>query len=103
MKWFDKWFKKKCRKTLESIRADECQSDRPPTAVDSSNNSISANGLSFKLYAANGGHVVEFQKYRDHNPNVRSDQNPYSLYVIPADKDLGEGLTHIMTIELLKQ
>lgn len=106
MKWFDRWFAKKSEQAWENARTEK--SNRVSLVKErgeiSDGRTISSNGLQFTLYPANGGHVVEFRKrdYSDH-PVSRSDENPHLLYVISADKDLGESLTHIMTLELLKR
>jgi hypothetical protein len=50
------------------------------------------------LYNATGGTVVELRSYdesKDRNHNV--------LYVISSDKDLGQELGHIVTMEALKR
>ena len=103
MKWFDRWFAKKAEQAWEDARTEKNNRGKERVEV-SDGRTISSTGLQFTLYPANGGHVVEFRKrdYSDH-PISRSDENPHSLYVISADKDLGESLTHIMTLELLKR
>jgi hypothetical protein len=106
MKWFDRWFSNKCAEAWEDARTEKKSRGSLVKEIGevSGGNTISANGLMFTIYPANGGHVVEFRKreYSNH-PVSRSDENPHSLYVISADKDLGESLTHIMTLELLKR
>ena len=54
---------------------------------------------SFRLniFSASGGTIVETTKY-DH----KSDENRHSLHVVTADKDLGEELSKIITMEQLR-
>ena len=57
------------------------------------------NSQSFRLniYGASGGTIIETTKY-----DRKSDENRHSLYVVTEDKDLGEELGKIITIESLR-
>ena len=57
------------------------------------------NSQSFRLnvYNASGGTIVETTKY-----DRKSDENRHSLHVVTADKDLGEELSKIITMEQLR-
>ena len=106
MKWFDKWFAKKCKQALHESQNEVAESDtkyniglthtgRPRVSRDEGLRSHSTN---FSLYNATGGTVVELRSYdesKDRNHNV--------LYVISSDKDLGQELGHIVTMEALKR
>ncbi len=59
---------------------------------------LRSNGTNFTLYSANGGTVVELRSYDPLN-----DRNHNVLYVISSDKDLGQELGHIVTMEALKR
>jgi len=59
--------------------------------------SLNSNGMRFQLYKASGGFVVETKVY-DEN----TDRNRNKLYVITDDKDLGEELGKIITMESLR-
>ena len=107
MKWFDKWFAKKCKQAWEE--ANQPQEAEPagynlasakvrPSRLRDHEGSLNSHGTQFTLYNANGGTVVEL---RDYNHNTDRVQNV--LYVIPSDKDLGEQLGHIVTMEALKR
>lgn len=109
MKWFDKWFAKKCKQAWEN-------SQNEPTEAESkysnsiglvspgrgarvrSDDGLRSNSTNFALYNANGGTVVELRSY-----NETTDRNNTSLYVISSDKDLGQELGHIVTMEALKR
>ncbi len=105
MKWFDKWFAKKCKQAWENGR------DHPVEAEPAYNHKgirntigrleeskLASQGVNFTMYQANGGTVVELRNY-----NVIHDRHESTLYVIPAEADLGQQLSHIVTIEALKR
>ncbi len=58
---------------------------------------ISANGIKFEVYRANGGTVVETRRY-----NRKNDDNIYELHVITDTQDLGQAIGQIITLEALK-
>ena len=58
---------------------------------------FSSDGMRFNLYKASGGFVIETRSY-----DRRKDENVNSMYVITEDKDLGEELGKIITIESLR-
>jgi hypothetical protein len=65
-------------------------------SIDSSP-SIDSNGFRLQVYKANGGVVVETKRY-----DMRKDEDRNSLYVITEDKDLGEEIGKIITMENLR-
>ena len=58
---------------------------------------IDSNGIRFHLYKASGGYVVETRFY-DEN----TDRNKNKLYVITDEKELGDELAKIITMESLR-
>ena len=110
MKWFDKWFAKKCKQAWEEANQPQeaepagyaigvnTPKVRPSRIRGDSDGTLSTRGTQFTLYNANGGNVVEL---RDYNENT--DRITNVLYVIPSDKDLGQELGHIVTMEALKR
>ena len=110
MKWFDKWFAKKCKQAWEeenqpqeavlggSQYSNAIKGGRGLKIDRDYSNSLSTRGTQFTLYNANGGAVVELRDYDPINDRVHN-----VLYVIPSDKDLGEQLGHIVTMEALKR
>ena len=64
-------------------------------AVES--DSLNSNGMRFQLYKASGGYVIETRLYDE-----RNDRNINKLHVITEDKDLGEELGKIITMESLR-
>jgi len=110
MKWFDKWFLKKVRWAW-SIPQEKEQDEGPNLVmtpnrtakaqrglISKSDSELESRGVTFNLYSANGGHVVELRNYDE-----KSDRIKNSLHIVPHDKDLGESLNHIITYEALKR
>lgn len=58
---------------------------------------ISATGIKFEVYRANGGTVVETRRY-----NRKNDDNIYELHVITDTQDVGQEIGRIITMEALK-
>jgi hypothetical protein len=104
-----KWLK---RKVIKWGREFEEQAD-PPGVADGDSWSVSgqkASGrlknavtprsdpaVSFRLYSATNGQVLEFTKY-----DPRTDRNDISIYIIDKDKDVGEFVSKCVNLEMLK-
>jgi hypothetical protein len=58
---------------------------------------LHSQGFRLQVYGASGGTIVETTKY-----DQKKDENRHSLYVITEDKDLGEELAKIITMEQLR-
>lgn len=58
---------------------------------------ISANGIRFEVYRANGGTVIETRRN-----DRRTGDSVYELHVIAGDQDIGEEIGKIITLEALK-
>ena len=58
---------------------------------------ISATGIKFEVYRANGGTIVETRRY-----NRKTDDNIYELHVITDTQDVGQEIGRIITMEALK-
>ncbi len=70
----------------DSIYAEDC--DGP---------NIQSQGFRLNIYGASGGTIVETTKY-----DRKHDENRHSLHVVTEDKDLGEELSKIITMEQLR-
>ena len=70
----------------ELVYAEDCE------GVD-----LHSQGFRLQVYSASGGTIVETTKY-----DRKSDENRHSLHVVTEDKDLGEELAKIITIESLR-
>ena len=58
---------------------------------------ISANGIRFEVYRANGGTVIETRR-----ADRRTGDSVYELHVIAGDQDIGAEIGKIITLESLK-
>ena len=56
------------------------------------------NGMNFTIHSANGGYVMEYNKY-----DPRTDERNSALHIINSDQDLGQGIAHIITLEMLRK
>jgi hypothetical protein len=95
MKWFDRWFEKKCRESWENPRNVKAVESGVYPSTHSGVEGES--DLHFRIYSATGGHVMEFRKY-----DRRTDQTQTQLYVIAKEEDIGERVARIVNLEMLK-
>jgi hypothetical protein len=58
---------------------------------------LHSNSFRLQVYGASGGTIIETTKY-----DRKSDENRHSLHVVTEDKDLGEELSKIITMEQLR-
>jgi hypothetical protein len=91
MKWVNDWFSRGKKKSFAFV-AEEAIDIHPMEP-----NSLRAKGMDFTVHRANGGHIVEYHEY-----DANTDRNSHKLHIIPADKDLGQELAHIITYQLLR-
>ena len=96
-----KWLKRKIRNWLNDDRGlisvpepDSLYVNSPRKA---SSQSLDSEGFNLKVFKANGGTIVETHSY-----DRRKDQSNNGLYVITDDKDLGNEIGKIITMEGLK-
>lgn len=92
MKWFSNWLLKKMNQAQpqqypEVVRGIEMCSNR----VDSDAT------MTFTVYNAIGGKVVEFRRY-----DRQRDRSEHTMYVIGSDEDFGTRISKIATLETLK-
>jgi hypothetical protein len=67
------------------------------TVEDSDGPDLSSNSFRLNVYGASGGTIIETTKY-----DRKSDENRHSLHVVTEDKDLGQELAKIITMEQLR-
>ena len=91
---FFRWYDKQ----LTKAKRDNKKMDDTAELVVQERSRIASNGTNFTLYQANGGTVLELRHY-----DRKNDDNIYTLYVIPSDRDLGVEISHIITMESLKR
>jgi hypothetical protein len=77
---------------MNDSQPDECY------AVEDSNGpDLHSQGFRLSVYGASGGTIIETTKY-----DRKSDENRHSLHVVTEDKDLGDELSKIITMEQLR-
>ena len=66
-------------------------------SIDEEGPDLNSQSFRLNIFSASGGTIVETTKY-----DRKNDENRHSLYVVTADKDLGEELGKIITMESLR-
>jgi hypothetical protein len=94
------WFK---QKVISWVREDwnKVRSDGDVIATSktiSGRRMDQPNGMNFTIHSANGGYVMEYNKY-----DPRTDERNSALHIITSDQDLGQGIAHIITLEMLRK
>ena len=87
-------FKQKLRKWLMD---DSDEYGAGVIAIDSEGPNIQSQGFRLNIYGAAGGTIIETTKY-----DRQKDDHRHSLHVVTDDKDLGEELAKIITMESLR-
>ncbi len=110
MKWFFKWMYNGLQAIDLENREERIFNESPVPARIRSRNMVTKAGsidssislqqspLTFRIYPATGGHIVEYTFY-----NEKTDRNDQALHLIHSDCDLGQELAKIMTLEALKR
>ena len=60
--------------------------------------SFDSRGMSFTIHQASGGYVLEYSSYDE-----KTDRPNHNLHIIPSDQDMGQGIAHIITLEMLRK
>ena len=108
MKWFTKWFNNRVKRAWEEAQyAEEAVPDYANMAIpkgrgiklnSNSGHSLDSDAsMTFTVYNAIGGKVVEFRRY-----DRKRDTSDHQVYVISGDQDFGERIAKIATMESLK-
>ena len=71
--------------------------DRAEIAISEDTCRISATGIRFEVYRANGGTVIETRRN-----DRRTGDSLFELHVVAGDQDIGEEIGKIITMESLK-
>jgi hypothetical protein len=96
MKWFDKWFARKCKEAWES-RGEDVPINK--LSVRSARESFDSDeGLNMQVYKAIGGKIISFNRY-----NHKVDRHNRTVYIITDEQDFERELGKIITLESLKQ
>lgn len=96
MKFFQRWLLKQIQKSHEIER--EGSLPRPVAVEEIGRIDQPERAIRFTVYNANGGRVVETGRY-----DRKMDRHHNNLYIITADKDFGQEIDKIITLESLRQ
>jgi hypothetical protein len=110
MKWFDKWFYQKAKQawdnkhryendikevTLNAISMGQAIGQ---VSLRSEPNRLDTQpDLSFRMFRAENGYVMQV-----HHSDRKTERQHVNLHVITEDQDLGQAISHIITLESLK-
>jgi hypothetical protein len=99
--WFNNWFAKKCQQAWEQARnqpEENMVKLATSPGLSRGRRLDRSNGMNFTIHQANGGFVMEYSSY-----DPRTDRSDSVLHIINADQDLGQGIAHIITFEMLRK
>lgn len=101
MKWFDKWFAKKCHQALAEAREDPIGNSTQPIRMKAATLDRSLGDhrqtMNLQIHSASGGYVLEFSRY-----DRKRDEHDRNLHIITDQQNLGESLAQIITVEMLR-
>lgn len=106
MKWFKRmvirWVREDWEQASVDHNEDEYNISRPIALrrgrTDTCSNTLDSEAtLTFTVYNAIGGKVVEFRRY-----DRKNDRSDHTVYVIGKDEDFGEKISKISTLEVMK-
>jgi hypothetical protein len=95
------WFRQKLHNFMfpqDNEVVESKQHRRGVALVSRGSHLDSRGGLNFTIHMANGGYVLEYSTY-----NEKTDRHDNALHIITADTDLGQGIAHIITLEMLRK
>ena len=90
-------FKQRIRNWLMNDDVETDYSGNLISVADSDGPNIQSQGFRLNVYSAGGGTIIETTKY-----DRKNDDHRHSLHVVTDDKDLGEELAKIITMESLR-
>ena len=99
-----KWLKRKLRQWVFETDDDGpegipvAKSGRSRGLVARNGRTLDCRGMGFTIYQAVGGNIMEYSYYDEKN-----DKHEHRLHIIPSEQDLGEGISHIITYEMLRK
>ena len=67
-------------------------------ALISRGSHLDSRGMSFTIHMANGGYILEYSSYDE-----KTDRHNHNLHIITSDQDMGQGIAHIITLEMLRK
>ena len=94
-----KWLKNKLRSWVFEVEEESGRHVKASRAISGSHSrTLETRGMNFTVYHASGGHVLEYNQYDE-----KTDRHYNRLHIIPTDQDLGQGISHIITLEMLRK
>ena len=101
MKWLDNWILRRAKRIRQRDETGAAIGRLETKLSSGSDDRLSIGSskhrMNFTVYRANGGMMVEYNRYDD-----RKDQHHCELHIIHPDQDLGAALGKIVTFESLK-
>jgi hypothetical protein len=94
------WFRQKLHNFIfpqDSNALVETKTNRG-RALISRGSQLDSRGMNFTIHMANGGYVLEYSTYND-----KTDRHDNALHIINSDTDLGQGIAHVITLEMLRK
>jgi hypothetical protein len=98
MKWFDNWFRRKCKEAWETRDEPVNPSTYVTLSAASPRGGLDSHGLSLNIYGADGGTVLEFRHY-----DISKDRSDYALHVISQNENFEERVAQAITMEMLRK
>lgn len=90
-----KWLKRKLRNWL---REDEAEG----SMIKSASPDFDDETVRFSLTSAVGGRILQVNRYSATKNSLSTSRNESTTYVIPSGEDVGERVTKILNLELMK-
>ena len=99
MKWLDNWILQRAKRIRQRNETTTSVNRLEMAVCKDDHHSIggSKHRMNFTVYRANGGMMVEYNRYDD-----RKDQHHCELHIVHPDENLGDALSKIVTFESLK-
>ena len=94
------WFRQKLHNFIfpqDSNEVVETKTHRG-RALISRGSQLDNRGMNFTIHMANGGYVLEYSTYTE-----KTDRHDNALHIINSDTDLGQGIAHVITLEMLRK
>ena len=96
------WFKQKViswvREDWQKVRSEPDVVVSNTIGTISKSRRLDQHGMNFTIYSANGGYVMEYSMYDN-----RKDERNTALHIITSYQYLGQGIAHIITMEMLRK
>lgn len=107
MKWFDRWFTRKCQEAWQE-QSSQTVNDigikpigiKPMRKLSGVERSLGdhRSTMNLQIHSASGGYVLEFTTY-----DQKRDEHDRNLHIITEQEHLGEAIAKIITVEMLRK